>query len=95
MIFAHIVIFFRKKYKFFCLFLGLGDDQHDLGSDYVVDTWLDQLWQVALQAFPLPPGIKPIRYENICSQNLPSNIFLEFNFYPKLLFFQKFKQILI
>ena len=77
MIIVHIVYFFLEKStkNILCLFLGLGDDQHDLGSDYVVDAWLDQLWQVALQAFPLPPGIKPIRYENIFYYNFPQNLF--------------------
>jgi len=39
---------------------GLGDDQHDLGPDFVVDTWLDQFWRLALELYPLPVGIEPI-----------------------------------
>jgi len=39
---------------------GLGDDQHDLGPDFVIDSWLDKFWDLALQVFPLPEGVKPI-----------------------------------
>jgi len=39
---------------------GLADDQHDLGPDFVIDKWLDQFWEVALQLYPLPPGLEPI-----------------------------------
>jgi len=39
---------------------GLGDDQHDLGPDFVVDGWLERWWALALQHSPLPPGVKPI-----------------------------------
>ncbi|KAJ3375657.1 NADPH-dependent diflavin oxidoreductase 1 [Allomyces arbusculus] len=35
---------------------GEGDDQHYLGVDGTLDPWLDGLWQVLLQRFPLPPG---------------------------------------
>jgi len=40
--------------------LGLADDQHDLGPDFVIDSWLQNWWPIALQVFPLPPGIQPI-----------------------------------
>ena len=33
---------------------GLGDDQHDLGPDFVIDSWLEQFWGLVLQVFPLP-----------------------------------------
>jgi len=39
---------------------GLGDDQHDLGPDFVIDSWLEQFWELALQLYPLPPGLEPI-----------------------------------
>ena len=39
---------------------GLGDDQHDLGPDFVIDSWLEQFWGLALQVFPLPEGLQPI-----------------------------------
>ena len=39
---------------------GLGDDQHDLGPDFVIDSWLEQFWGLALQVFPLPEGVQPI-----------------------------------
>jgi len=42
---------------------GLGDDQHDLGPDFVIDSWLDQFWGLALQVFPLPEGLSPIGKE--------------------------------
>jgi len=42
---------------------GLGDDQHDLGPDFVIDSWLDQFWALALQVFPLPEGLIPIGKE--------------------------------
>lgn len=40
--------------------LGLGDDQHDLGYDAVVDPWLESLWKSQLGMYPLPPGIAPL-----------------------------------
>ena len=40
--------------------IGLGDDQHDLGPDYVIDPWLESFWSLALQLYPLPPGVEPI-----------------------------------
>ena len=39
---------------------GLGDDQHDLGPDFVIDPWLESFWNLALQLYPLPPGKQPI-----------------------------------
>ena len=42
---------------------GLGDDQHDLGPDFVIDSWLDQFWGLALQVFHLPKGLSPIGKE--------------------------------
>ena len=40
--------------------LGLGDEQHDLGHDHVIDPWLKSLWEQALTLMPLPLGLKPI-----------------------------------
>ncbi|XP_066952117.1 NADPH-dependent diflavin oxidoreductase 1 isoform X2 [Macrobrachium rosenbergii] len=40
--------------------IGLGDDQHDLGPDFEVDSWLQSLWTKLLELYPLPDGIKPI-----------------------------------
>jgi len=39
---------------------GLGDDQHDLGPDFVIDPWLESFWTLALQLYPLPSGCEPI-----------------------------------
>ncbi|XP_075041573.1 NADPH-dependent diflavin oxidoreductase 1 [Mixophyes fleayi] len=35
---------------------ALGDDQHELGPDAVVDPWLNDLWRKVLSLYPLPPG---------------------------------------
>jgi hypothetical protein len=40
--------------------LSLGDDQHDLGCDAVVDPWLRELRRELLLCYPLPPGLEPI-----------------------------------
>ncbi|XP_062446971.1 NADPH-dependent diflavin oxidoreductase 1 isoform X1 [Rhea pennata] len=40
--------------------VALGDDQHDLGSDAVVDPWLVDLWDKILSLYPLPPGLEII-----------------------------------
>ena len=40
--------------------IGLADDQHDLGPDFVIDTWLKDLWLKLLEDFPLPPDIQPL-----------------------------------
>lgn len=39
--------------------LGLADDQHDLGSDAIVDPWISQLWECLLKEEPLPHGLLP------------------------------------
>ncbi|XP_046844340.1 NADPH-dependent diflavin oxidoreductase 1-like isoform X2 [Xenia sp. Carnegie-2017] len=64
------------------LHLGLGDDQHDLGPDAVIDPWLKSLWEKILAKIPLPPGknimdftTKPIpRYKvTILTQDMKAN----------------------
>ncbi|XP_067164920.1 NADPH-dependent diflavin oxidoreductase 1 isoform X3 [Apteryx mantelli] len=40
--------------------VALGDDQHDLGPDAVVDPWLLDLWDKILALYPLPPGLEII-----------------------------------
>jgi hypothetical protein len=42
---------------------GLGDDQHDLGPDFVIDSWLEKFWNLALEIYPLPTGVQPARKE--------------------------------
>ncbi|KAG8549501.1 hypothetical protein GDO81_020980 [Engystomops pustulosus] len=39
---------------------ALGDDQHDLGPDAVVDPWLSDLWDKVLSLYPLPAGLSII-----------------------------------
>ncbi|XP_051552584.1 NADPH-dependent diflavin oxidoreductase 1-like isoform X2 [Myxocyprinus asiaticus] len=43
--------------------VGLADDQHDLGPDGVIDTWLLSFWQKTLSLYPPPAGLAPIREE--------------------------------
>ncbi|XP_041368250.1 NADPH-dependent diflavin oxidoreductase 1-like [Gigantopelta aegis] len=45
--------------------IGLGDDQHELGPDAVVDPWLESFWNTTLQLYPLPVG-KSIISADIC-----------------------------
>ncbi|XP_054249288.1 NADPH-dependent diflavin oxidoreductase 1 isoform X3 [Indicator indicator] len=40
--------------------VALGDDQHDLGPDAVIDPWLLALWDKILALYPLPPGLEII-----------------------------------
>ncbi|CAL4098659.1 unnamed protein product, partial [Meganyctiphanes norvegica] len=40
--------------------IGLGDDMHDLGPDFVIDSWIKELWIKLLDLNPLPPGIEAI-----------------------------------
>eukprot|EP00057_Strongylocentrotus_purpuratus_P030077 XP_780652.3 PREDICTED: NADPH-dependent diflavin oxidoreductase 1 [Strongylocentrotus purpuratus] len=40
--------------------LGLGDDQHELGPDAVIDPWLTSLWKEFLSLYPLPSGLEII-----------------------------------
>ncbi|XP_075435389.1 NADPH-dependent diflavin oxidoreductase 1 isoform X2 [Ascaphus truei] len=40
--------------------VALGDDQHDLGPDAVVDLWQEDLWEKLLSLYPLPPGLSVI-----------------------------------
>ncbi|XP_045611937.1 NADPH-dependent diflavin oxidoreductase 1 isoform X1 [Procambarus clarkii] len=40
--------------------IGLGDDQHDLGPDYVIDPWLNNWWNKVLELYPLPEGREPL-----------------------------------
>ncbi|XP_058014928.1 NADPH-dependent diflavin oxidoreductase 1 isoform X5 [Ahaetulla prasina] len=39
---------------------ALGDDQHDLGPDAVIDPWLLSLWEKILALWPLPSGLHVI-----------------------------------
>ncbi|TPX48248.1 hypothetical protein SeMB42_g00672 [Synchytrium endobioticum] len=39
------------------VYRGDGDDQHELGIDGALDTWLEALWQKISQLYPLPSGI--------------------------------------
>ncbi|XP_025022878.1 NADPH-dependent diflavin oxidoreductase 1 isoform X3 [Python bivittatus] len=39
---------------------ALGDDQHDLGPDAVIDPWLLSLWEKILELYPLPSGLHVI-----------------------------------
>ncbi|XP_077161099.1 NADPH-dependent diflavin oxidoreductase 1 isoform X2 [Paroedura picta] len=40
--------------------VALGDDQHDLGPDAVIDPWLLDLWKKILALYPLPSGLNII-----------------------------------
>lgn len=40
--------------------IGLGDDQHDLGPDFVIDPWLKNWWSKVMELYPLPEGIEPL-----------------------------------
>ncbi|KAG0720804.1 NADPH-dependent diflavin oxidoreductase 1 [Chionoecetes opilio] len=40
--------------------IGLGDDQHDLGPEFVIDPWLENWWNKVLDFYPLPEGVKPL-----------------------------------
>lgn len=40
--------------------IGLGDDMHDLGPDFIIDSWLKDLWIKLLELNPLPPGVEPL-----------------------------------
>ncbi|RKP08332.1 hypothetical protein THASP1DRAFT_15816 [Thamnocephalis sphaerospora] len=39
---------------------GDGDDQHYLGQDGALDPWLDGVWNVLMQAYPLPAGLSAL-----------------------------------
>ncbi|XP_073171096.1 NADPH-dependent diflavin oxidoreductase 1 isoform X2 [Lepidochelys kempii] len=54
--------------------VALGDDQHDLGLDAVVDPWLLDLWGRILPLYPLPPGLGIIGPDVL----LPSKFTLHF-----------------
>ncbi|XP_062929938.1 NADPH-dependent diflavin oxidoreductase 1 isoform X2 [Mobula hypostoma] len=54
--------------------VGLGDDQHDLGPDAVIDPWLKEFWEHALRIYPLPPGLTMLGDEVI----LPSKYRFQF-----------------
>jgi sulfite reductase alpha subunit-like flavoprotein len=49
---------------------GDGDDQHYLGVDGALDPWLEQLWKILLQIYPLQKGV-----EIISSDVMPLNSF--------------------
>lgn len=40
--------------------IGLGDDQHDLGPEFVIDPWLENWWNKVLELYPLPEGVRPL-----------------------------------
>ena len=39
---------------------GLADDQHDLGPDFVVDSWFSRLWDILGHKYPLGEGQQPL-----------------------------------
>ncbi|CAF2081514.1 unnamed protein product [Rotaria magnacalcarata] len=41
--------------------IGLGDDQHELGPDFICDQWLKELWEKLLNFFKLPEGLCPLK----------------------------------
>ncbi|KAJ7308071.1 hypothetical protein JRQ81_008576 [Phrynocephalus forsythii] len=43
--------------------VALGDDQHDLGPDAVIDPWLSDFWAKILALYPLPPSLSVISPE--------------------------------
>ncbi|KAF5288633.1 hypothetical protein FQA39_LY15328 [Lamprigera yunnana] len=45
--------------------LGLGDDQHDMGYDAVVDPWIESLYGKLCLLHPLPDGLAPLDRNNI------------------------------
>ncbi|XP_067007519.2 NADPH-dependent diflavin oxidoreductase 1 isoform X5 [Anabrus simplex] len=45
---------------------GYADDQHDLGSDAVVDPWIEKLWMKLLEEYPLPVGVDPLGKDSLC-----------------------------
>ncbi|KAG8447371.1 hypothetical protein GDO86_014731 [Hymenochirus boettgeri] len=40
--------------------VALGDDQHDLGPDAVIDPWMRDFWGKVLSVYPLPGGLEII-----------------------------------
>ncbi|XP_034565103.1 NADPH-dependent diflavin oxidoreductase 1 [Notolabrus celidotus] len=40
---------------------GLADDQHDLGSDAVIDPWLTSFWEKVLAVYPSLSDVVPLR----------------------------------
>ncbi|CAG0894050.1 unnamed protein product [Cyprideis torosa] len=60
--------------------VGLADEQHDLGQDFVIDPWLKNLWNILLARLPLPPNRKPLdpevplpsRFEVLSVENVRS-----------------------
>ncbi|KAI9220085.1 NADPH-dependent diflavin oxidoreductase 1 [Blastocladiella britannica] len=44
---------------------GEADDQHYLGIDGTLDPWLNGLWQILMQQFPLPPGFTIVPEETL------------------------------
>ncbi|XP_074474499.1 NADPH-dependent diflavin oxidoreductase 1 [Sebastes fasciatus] len=41
--------------------VGLADDQHDLGSDAVIDPWLTSFWEKAFALYPSLANVVPLR----------------------------------
>ncbi|XP_010607104.1 NADPH-dependent diflavin oxidoreductase 1 isoform X1 [Fukomys damarensis] len=60
----------------------LGDDQHDLGPDAAIDSWLRDLWEKVLGLYPvpldlaeIPPGVPlPSTFAIQLFQNMPSTV---------------------
>ncbi|KAB7500024.1 NADPH-dependent diflavin oxidoreductase 1 [Armadillidium nasatum] len=40
--------------------IGLADDQHELGPDFIIDKWVKELFEILLNLYPLPSGLQPI-----------------------------------
>lgn len=37
--------------------VGLADDQHEWGSDAVIDEWMIKLWKTLMLSHPTPVGV--------------------------------------
>lgn len=39
------------------------DEQHELGTDGMLDPWLEEFWKIVTALYPLPPGCSPLSEE--------------------------------
>uniref|UniRef100_A0A665U1H1 NADPH-dependent diflavin oxidoreductase 1 n=1 Tax=Echeneis naucrates TaxID=173247 RepID=A0A665U1H1_ECHNA len=45
--------------------VGLADDQHDLGSDAVIDPWLTSFWEKVFTLYPCLADVTPLREDEL------------------------------
>lgn len=57
--------------------IGLGDDSHPFGYEATLANWMERLWKVLQNKFPLPSGMEEPRHSEIVERAQPAPVSCE------------------